>query len=215
MTGRSLARTRRTILAVAALAAAVFTWPTLAQAGNCVGGSNNAGTCASLSACPGGFCDSVATPTATPTATVSPTVTATPTVTPTPVQPRSIEQARERDSSTSAKVGVAAPRALTLVADAGSVVDNGKVCVRFANSFRIRGMTDYINAAGSECTLTLSVAGKTVLTHSLVGIAGKSSYIRTKAGNASVDVPPDAEVCLLTEVTGTNTGLSVVLDTIP
>lgn len=143
------------------------------------------------------------------TATVSPT----PTATPTPAKPllRS-ERRKERDGNNQARPDTAAPRFLTLVADHGSALDNAVTRVLAGNSYRIRGMTASAVAVGTECTLTISVAGKVVIAPSLVGLAGKATYFTV---DPPVDVPPGAEVTLLTEVTGTNTGLFVALDTIP
>ena len=145
--------------------------------------------------------------TATPTATVSPTPT------PTPGKPPRIEQHKQRDFDTSAKLDTAAPTPLTLVATTGAVVDNAVYRTVFANSFRLRGVTTSIAVVGSECTLTLTVDGVTKNVTSLVGRANAPNYIYF--GTTGVDVPAGAEVAVKTEVTGTNTGLVYVLDVIP
>lgn len=145
--------------------------------------------------------------------TATPTATVTPTATPTPSKPPRVEQHKQRDFDTSAKLDTAAPSPLTLVATTGSLVDNAVYRAVFANSFRLRGVTTSIAVVGSECTLTLTVDGVTKNVTSLVGRANAPNYIYF--GPNGVDVPAGAEITVKTEVTGTNTGLLYVLDAVP
>lgn len=194
-------------------------WVGPADALNCVGGANDGNTCVAHSTCPGGFCAAVATPTATVTvtptrtATPTPTVTVTPTGTPTPFAPaRRAERRKERDGNTAAFADTAAPRFVTIVADHGNAVDNSVMRLLAANSYRIRGIAYSAEAVGSESTITVAVGGVTIAAQSLLGVADQPNYA---AIDPPVDVPPNTEVTVLTEVTGTTSGLFVALDTIP
>lgn len=131
------------------------------------------------------------------------------------VTSEAVERHRERDHSTVAAPDTAAPRVLTLIGDQGSPVDNAVYYLKFANSYRIRGVMTSIAVVGSECTLTLKVNGVTVNTFSLVGKAARANYIALGPDGLGVDVPAGEVVTLKTEVTGTNTGLLYQLDTIP
>lgn len=163
---------RRWALAVVTLVAvALAASPSITFAGNCVGGSNNSAVCSAASTCPGGFCDSVATPTATPTATATPTVSATSTPKPkTPPAPRGVPEASTMPNAR----GASSPQWITVIDEAGSLTTTADIWGIITRvEFHVRGVSLYCKTGTG--TFTLKIGGVTVLSAEPI-IGGSKSY---------------------------------------